>query len=408
MTQTKISGKFYAIQKDYSPNNRQKSFTVGEETADYSARKPDSGFTPWTWTNDDRLVRYSQNNGIVDYDSEQECSNESDLEKQIEIVTKIRQKLVDRSSGSRKKDYLQSIQDRDQHLDYLRQRLELVRSTQLFESPNSQAADETEPESTAVVDAEELTPDEERDRTHLERKVERAFYEAGKALQQLRDRKLYRSTHGTFEEYCRDRFGYNRRQPYLLIESALVVDNLSEKCDQFDHIFPTKEGQVRSLTQLEPDQQHQVWQQAVEASGGKIPSGRVVKDIVQQIMEKTKVPNPYRVGEVCQIIPKDNPDLRGKGGCWGIVQNVSDFSCTVMAWDGEYTVRIDHLKLLEYTDADAEQMKKISDRLTRLRNHKNLEPAALGILSSLGELKRPYLTPFEEKLLQLTELEYEE
>lgn len=73
-----------------------------------------------------------------------------------------------------------------------------------------------EPESTAVVDAEELTPDEERDsealppegadRNHLERKVERAFYEAGKALQQLRDRKLYRSTHRTFEDYCRDRF----------------------------------------------------------------------------------------------------------------------------------------------------------------------------------------------------------
>ncbi len=58
-----------------------------------------------------------------------------------------------------------------------------------------------------------LTESEEGDRLHLERKVERAFYEAGMALMQLRDRRLYRTTHPTFEEYCRDRFNYTRRRP---------------------------------------------------------------------------------------------------------------------------------------------------------------------------------------------------
>jgi hypothetical protein len=48
---------------------------------------------------------------------------------------------------------------------------------------------------------EELTQEEQSDRLHLERKVERAFFEAGKALTELRDRRLYRSTHKTFEEY---------------------------------------------------------------------------------------------------------------------------------------------------------------------------------------------------------------
>ncbi len=42
---------------------------------------------------------------------------------------------------------------------------------------------------------EELTEDEQRDCLYLECKVERAFYEAGKALQSLRDRRLYRSAH---------------------------------------------------------------------------------------------------------------------------------------------------------------------------------------------------------------------
>ncbi len=44
-----------------------------------------------------------------------------------------------------------------------------------------------------------LTIDEESDRFSWERKVERAFYEAGKALRELRNRRLYRSTHFTFE-----------------------------------------------------------------------------------------------------------------------------------------------------------------------------------------------------------------
>ncbi|RCJ36258.1 hypothetical protein A6770_40610 [Nostoc minutum NIES-26] len=43
-----------------------------------------------------------------------------------------------------------------------------------------------------AVEVPELTEDEQRDRLHLERKVERAFFEAGKALAELRDRRLYR------------------------------------------------------------------------------------------------------------------------------------------------------------------------------------------------------------------------
>ncbi|MBD2452219.1 hypothetical protein H6G76_35000 [Nostoc sp. FACHB-152] len=257
----------------------------------------------------------------------------------------------------------------------------------------------------AAVEVPELTEDEQRDRLHLERKVERAFFEAGKALMELRGRKLYRSTHKTFEEYCRDRFGHSRRQSYLLMDAAVVFDCLIQKCDQFDHILPTAEGQIRPMTKLEPQQQQEVWQAAVEEAGGKVPSGRIVKDVVQRIMERTKLPNTYRVGEVCQILPKENPDLRGKAGCWCIVTHVGEFSCTVEAWDGEYTVRIDHLKPLNYSDVECQQMQEICDRITRVRENENLEDAARAMLRYLGELKRPYLTDVEEKLLSVIEQE---
>lgn len=60
--------------------------------------------------------------------------------------------------------------------------------------------------------------------------LDRAFYEAGKALMELRDCKLYRSTHKTFEEYCRDRFGHSRQKSNYLIAAADVFDNLTTNC----------------------------------------------------------------------------------------------------------------------------------------------------------------------------------
>lgn len=263
-----------------------------------------------------------------------------------------------------------------------------------------------ESEVESVVEIAELTFDEQSDRNFLERKVERAFYEAGKALMELRDRKLYRSSHKTFEEYCKDRFSYNRSRSYQLIEAAGVVDNLYS-CPQIVDIFPTKEGQVRPLTQLEPFEQCEVWQQAVARAGGKVPSGRVVKDIVERIRERTKVVNPYRLGEVCQIIVKNNPDLRGKNGCWCIVTQVNDYSCTVAAWDKLYTLKLEHLKPLDYSDMDCEQMNSVCKRLTKLRKCGKLEEAATSLLQHIGQVKRPYLTPLEEKLLNLLEQEYE-
>ncbi|MBD2471998.1 hypothetical protein [Nostoc sp. FACHB-145] len=255
----------------------------------------------------------------------------------------------------------------------------------------------------AAVEVPELSEDEQRDRLHLERKVERAFFEAGKALAELRARKLYRSTHSTFEEYCKDRFGYNRSRSYQLIDAATVVDNL-HKCPQFVDILPTAEGQVRPLTKLETEQQQEVWLTAVEKAGGKVPTGRIVKDAVQKIMERTQVPNSYQIGEVCQILVKDNPDLRGKGGCWGIVTFVGEFSCTVKTWDGEYTIGLQYLKSYDYLPAECQQMQQICDRITRVYSTE-LEESVQRFLESLGKLKRSYLSALEEKVLSLLEAE---
>lgn len=144
-----------------------------------------------------------------------------------------------------------------------------------------------------IVDEDELSLDDERDRLKLEREVERAFYKAGCALRELRDRRLYRSTHGTFKEYCQDRFGFTRRRSDYLIGAAEVVDNLSSKAEPKREplvlILPTSERQCRPLTKLEPEQQREIWREAVESSKGKVPSGKVVSDLVAKIQGKSKL-----------------------------------------------------------------------------------------------------------------------
>jgi hypothetical protein len=281
-------------------------------------------------------------------------------------------------------------------------------------SPDNQDLEENPASATITVSAvevTELTEDEQSDRLHLERRVERAFFEAGKALMELRDRKLYRSTHKTFEDYCQDRFGYSRRQPYHLIEAAVIFDNLVEKCERSVHILPTNEWQVRPLTKLDSDIQPEAWEQAVDSANGKVPSHRIVKDVVQRIMERTKIPNTYQLGEVCQILAKDNPELRGKGGCWAIVSAVNDFSCNVRMWDGEYTVGLQHLKSFNYLPQECEQMQMICDacgglrlRISRVYSD-SLEETVKSLLQLLGKVNRPYLTAVEEKLLRVLESE---
>lgn len=126
--------------------------------------------------------------------------------------------------------------------------------------------------------------------------MERAFYEAGSGLRELRDKKLFRSTHRTFEEYCRDRFGFQRRYSYRLIDAATVVNDLcpigthEELGTAATQILPTNERQVRDLVGLEAEEQRLVWDEAIQAAGGKLPSGRIVKNIVERLKERGFMP----------------------------------------------------------------------------------------------------------------------
>lgn len=104
------------------------------------------------------------------------------------------------------------------------------------------------------------------------------FVEVGNALAAIRDGRLYRDTHGTFEEYCKKRWGLSRQYAYRTIAAAGVAGNLSPTGDK-----PTSERQVRPLAQLPPEQQREAWETAVATAPNGRPTGAHVAETVRRI-----------------------------------------------------------------------------------------------------------------------------
>jgi hypothetical protein len=52
---------------------------------------------------------------------------------------------------------------------------------------------------------------------------EKTFIQVGDALTEIRDKKLYRAEHGTFEKYCERVWGWTRKNAYQLIAAAPVA-----------------------------------------------------------------------------------------------------------------------------------------------------------------------------------------
>lgn len=91
--------------------------------------------------------------------------------------------------------------------------------------------------------------------------AERYRLKEAKALRTIRDSRLYRQTHATFEDYCRQRWGFSRQHAQRLIDFAEVAANLSPT----GLPTPALERHARPLVLLTPDQQRRAWQHYLES-----------------------------------------------------------------------------------------------------------------------------------------------
>jgi hypothetical protein len=113
-----------------------------------------------------------------------------------------------------------------------------------------------------------LTRQEERRLRNCEDVIEKGlntFYDVGSALTEIRDSRLYRTTHAAFADYCQERWGMSRRRGDELIAAAAVVDNVRNERNSAQTL-PANEAQANELSSLEPDEQPQVWQRVVQTA----------------------------------------------------------------------------------------------------------------------------------------------
>lgn len=133
-----------------------------------------------------------------------------------------------------------------------------------------------------------LTKTEQVEFTELEQRIEKGlktFIEVGNALSSIRERRLYREVHGTFEDYCRERWGFTDRRARMFMAAAETVGNL--KTGTIVPTLPTTESQARPLTRLDPEQQREVWQAAVDTA----PNGRITARHVEETVQRVAYEN---------------------------------------------------------------------------------------------------------------------
>ncbi len=94
----------------------------------------------------------------------------------------------------------------------------------------------------------------------------RTFFAVGKALMEIRDARLYRQTHPTFEAYVQSVLALSRPRAYELIDSAQVMTDLSGIRDIAR--LPMNEAQAIELRRWKtPQERIQKWKEVLAGAG---------------------------------------------------------------------------------------------------------------------------------------------
>jgi len=113
-----------------------------------------------------------------------------------------------------------------------------------------------------------------------------AFVEVGTALAEVRDRRLYRDRHCSFENYCRDELGFSRPYAYNLIGSAEVSKQMSSIEDIA--LKPVNELQCRELISIPADKRKEAWKKVVNDAGDQPITAKLVHQAVAEFKSKRK------------------------------------------------------------------------------------------------------------------------
>lgn len=121
-----------------------------------------------------------------------------------------------------------------------------------------------------------------------------SFRDVGLALKRVRDERLYRTTHASFEAYCREKWGMGKSYAYQIIASASVAVEVSAIAD-----IPN-ESSARELARVEPEHRDEVVRKAAEsgpvtAKAIKQAAAKVAPEDVEAVPAEDGQTRAYRV-----------------------------------------------------------------------------------------------------------------
>jgi hypothetical protein len=106
------------------------------------------------------------------------------------------------------------------------------------------------------------------------------FFEVGRALLTIREGRLYRASHSSFEAYCHERWGFGRSYASRVIGAAERLNLLPANCGVRR---PTNEFQIRPFLKLEAEAFPKAWQEASKrANNGKL-TANLVQAVIREI-----------------------------------------------------------------------------------------------------------------------------
>ena len=119
-----------------------------------------------------------------------------------------------------------------------------------------------------------------------------AFRDVVFALKEVRDRRLYREKHATFEDYCQSRWGFTRQRGYQLIDAAEAIASLPTECQP----LVDTERSARELARVEPEHREEV---VLKANKSGAVTSKAIKQAAADVEPEPGEPQavPHEDGE---------------------------------------------------------------------------------------------------------------
>jgi len=152
------------------------------------------------------------------------------------------------------------------------------------------------------------------------------------ALSAIREQRLYRATHRTFEDYCAQRWGFSREHGRRYCDWAKVAQNLTVNGAPIGGKLPLRESHARPLARLTPDQQRKVWGNYV-AKSTTPPSAKAIERIVRQVASLSE--SSVRSSPVPETLPQQSGQII-HGDVLDVLPTLSDRSVACVVTSPPY------------------------------------------------------------------------